>query len=231
MNAMNSPPCVKNFSRRRALIITDDAVALARLGLSLGRVGVRTEAAPLQSEGLDLQDQNLCTERDILFLDGDLNIVIHIPCYEKTTVPLIPIIGLVGVEAPSRLERLFSYGATAFIKKPIYAGAVFPTLFMSVNGHMQRLQLTRSSHKQDIRRGLRRYVMKAVLMMMEAKNLTDEEAYDCLRKTSMNMQMSVEDLCKQIVDEESADTTDDVNDVGILRHLGRRKMAANGMLD
>jgi AmiR/NasT family two-component response regulator len=228
---MNSVSCVKNFSRRRALIVTDDAAASARLGLSLGRVGVRTEAARLMQEGIDLHGQSLCTERDILFLDGDLNIVIHVPCYEKTSVPLIPIIGLVGIEAPSRLERLFSYGATAFIKKPIYAGAVFPSLFMSVNGHMQMLQLMRSQHKLDLRRGMRRYVMKAVLMMMDENNLTEEEAYERLRKTSMNMQMSIEDLCKRIVDEESPDTSDDVNDVGILGHLGRRKWAANGMLD
>ncbi|MGB3837463.1 ANTAR domain-containing response regulator [Castellaniella sp.] len=207
---MNSAPCVKNFSRRRALIVTDDTATLDRLCVSLGRVGVLAEAAQLQSEGIDLRDGNLCTERDILFLDGDLNLVIHVPSYEKTAVPLIPIIGMVGIEAPSRLERLFAYGATAFIKKPIYAGAVFPSLFMSINGHLQRLQLTRYQHKQDMRRGMRRYVMKAVLMIMEEKNLTDEEAYDCLRRTSMNMQTSIEDLCKQMVEQES-DTSMGVN--------------------
>lgn len=231
MNAMNSVSCVKNFSRRRALIVTDDAAALARLGLSLGRVGVRTEAARLEQGGIDLYEQNLCTERDILFLDGDLNTVIHVPCYEETSVPIIPIIGLVGIEAPSRLERLFCYGATAFIKKPIYAGAVFPSLFMSINGHLRRLQLTRSCHKQDIRRGMRRYVLKVVLMMMEERSLTDEEAYDCLRKTSMNMQMSIEDLCKQIVQRGSTDATDDEGDVDIVQHLRRGKTASNGVLN
>lgn len=207
---MNSAPCVKNFSRRRALIVTDDTATMNRLCVSLGRVGVRAEAAQLQPEGIDLRDEDLCTEHDILFLDGDLNLVIHVPSYEKTAVPLIPIVGMVGIEAPSRLERLFSYGATAFIKKPIYAGAVFPSLFMSINGHLQRLQLTRYQHKQDMRRGMRRYVMKAVLMIMEEKNLTDEEAYDCLRRTSMNMQTSIEDLCKQMVEQES-DTSMGVN--------------------
>jgi len=190
---------IQNFSRRRALIVSSDERATERLDTSLVRIGVQVEYADIRCDCVDLSAYKLSTDKDVLFLDGDLNTSIQIPRHSHTDIVLIPVIGMVGIEAPSRLNRLHTYGATAFIKKPVHAGTVFFNLSLAVNRHQQILNLSLEIQDHLVRRRLRRYVIKAILLVMEQHKLSDEQAYEWLRKQSMDHQMSLEELAKQLV--------------------------------
>lgn len=197
---MNALRCVKNFNHRRALIVSEDLRATERLDDCLIRLGVGVEYVAAQEGRIRLDAVDLCSERDVLFLDGDLNTDVSVPNYPETTVSLIPVVGMVGIEAPGRLGRLFAHGATAFIKKPIHVGTVFSNLFMAVNEHNQRLAWCQAKQEFDAKRRMRRYVIKAVVLVMEEQSLTDDLAYEWLRKKSMYAQMSIEDLSKRFVE-------------------------------
>lgn len=193
--------CVQNFNHRRALIVSENFRALDRLGDSLSRLGMSVLHLAPENGEVVMDKDNLQTERDVLFLDGDLGIKVDVPRYPGLDLSMIPVVGMVGIEAPSRLGRLFSYGATAFIKKPVHAGTVFFSLFMAVNEYNQQLAWNLNLLEQNQRRRQRRYVIKAVLLLMKWHGLTDEGAYEWLRQQSMCAQTSVEEFAKQLVEQ------------------------------
>lgn len=197
---MKSMPYIQNFNGRRALIICDDSNATTRLDTSLMRMGICTEYVQVQHNHICLSEYQLCSDRDLLFLDGDLNTSISIPSIEGTHVPMIPVVGMVGIEAPSRLSRLLAHGATAFIKKPIHVGSVFFNLFIAINNHQQSVRLSVDINKHKVRHSMRRYVFKAILLIMEHQGIDDESAYEWLRRKSMDAQTPLEELSRIIVE-------------------------------
>ena len=59
----------------------------------------------------------------------------------------------------------------------------------------------------EARHRARRLVMKAVLRLMERHGVDDDEAYRRLRKESMRLRITVEDLCSRILDIDGAAPT------------------------
>ena len=82
---------------------------LLKLGVSLRRV-----------ESVSASD--LDPDRDIVFFDADQPINPAPLLLPGANFSVAPVIGIVGVEAPSRLKLLAEAGATAILRKPIQAG-------------------------------------------------------------------------------------------------------------
>ena len=110
---------------------------------------------------------------------------------------------MVGIEAPSRLGKLYLHGATAFIKKPIHVGSVFSTLFMAVNDYERRVSYESTLRSHEDRRRQRRFVVKAVILLMQRYRFSDQEAYEWLRQQSMQTRVSIEDFCQNLVEEQT----------------------------
>lgn len=196
---MTTTRCVQNFSRRRALIVSEDARATERLDDSLIRLGMQVVYVPAVEGSVTMSIDDLETDRDVLFLDGDLGVQLEMPRHAGIKLSMIPVVGMVGIEAPGRLGHLFACGATAFIKKPVHVGTVYSTLFMAINEYNQKLAWNRQQQEQEERRKQRRYVIKAVVLLMQQHALTDERAYEWLRRQSMCAQVSVEEMARRIV--------------------------------
>jgi AmiR/NasT family two-component response regulator len=86
---------------------------------------------------------------------------------------------------------------TAFLRKPIYAGAVYTTLFLGVNQYLQRKALADQLSEHQDRRRRRRLVIKTIVRIMERHSVDDDEAYAILRRDSMRSRLSLEDYCEQ----------------------------------
>lgn len=207
---MTAIRCVQNFSQRRALIVSDDYRALGRLDDYLIRLGLSVQYLPFDGGTVDLNVFGVAPNADVLFLDGDLGSAVFVPRYPESELPIVPVVGMVGIEAPSRLGALFANGATAFIKKPIHVGSVFSSLFMAVNAHKQRVALLEKSQDLQSRRNMRRFVIKAIVLLMEQLRIDDERAYILLRERSMDAQSSVEEYCKQFVQRHDESGSNDV---------------------
>ena len=107
-------------------------------------------------------------------------------------------IGLVGVEAPSRLRTLVTAGATAFLPKPVYGGSVYSALYLGVNEHARRARLQADLDELEARRRLRRHVIRAVVDLMAARGIDDEAAYQIIRREAMRERLGLETYCERL---------------------------------
>ena len=195
---MNEPRLLQNFSGGRAILVTDRASSLDVLTTTLDRLGVTTDPADIVGSiaGIDLA--TLQPDRTIIFIDGDISDGTVLPLSAIGRLPPAPVIGLLGVSAPSRLKALMRAGATSFLRKPVHVAAVYPALFVGINEYRRHRRLETLLEDQERRRRSRREVVKAIIRTMSEYGIDDEEAYNLLRRRSMATRQTMEDLCTDL---------------------------------
>lgn len=189
---------LQNFRGARALIVASGEGGIDTLESVLGKLGLLVARAEAPEAGRHLDLASVEERADLLFIDGDLDSVL--PCdLGAARTPPVPVIGLVGIEAPGRLKALMNQGATAFLRKPVYAGAVYTTLFLGVNQYLLRKEMASELNAQQDRRRRRKAVIKTILLLMEEHQVDDDEAYVMLRRDSMRRRQSLEDYCEDYI--------------------------------
>ena len=194
---MNDIRLLQNFSGTRALVAVMPGTATEVLGATLNRLGVAMELVPTPARQ-DLA-ASLNPDQDIVVIDGDLDETLGLPLTSVGRLPPAPVIGLLGVAAPSRLKALLRQGATSILHKPVQGSAVFTALFVGVNEFRRRRQFECLLDTQERRLRGRRSVIKAVVRLMRERQIGDDEAYDWLRRESMASRVALEDICERIV--------------------------------
>lgn len=187
---------IHNFSGRRAVIVATAGGAVEVLESTLRKLGLSVERAAASEAGVAFDFTGLQADQDILFLDGESNGLVAGAAVRAIAVPVI---GLVGVEAPSRLKAFVNLGATAFIRKPIHGGAVYSALFLGVNQFLHRRDLELQIEEHQNRRRRRRVVVKAIVMLMRHAGINDDSAYAKLREYSMRRRLTLEDYCEEFL--------------------------------
>ena len=195
---MSEPRLLQNFSGARAIVVTDRAASVDVLTTALGRLSVTLDPADIIESIAAVDVASLRHERDIIFIDGDISDVAALPLSAIGGLPPAPVIGLLGVSAPSRLKALMRAGASAFLRKPIHGAAVYPALFVGINEYRRHRRLETLLEDQERRRRSRRDVVKAIIRTMSEYGIDDEEAYNLLRRRSMATRQTMEDLCKDL---------------------------------
>ena len=196
---MTEPRLLQNFSGGRAIVVTDRASSLDILTTSLDRLGVTTNPADIVESVAAIDLATLQPDRDVIFIDGDISDAAVLPRSAIGRLPPAPVIGLLGVSAPSRLKALMRAGATSFLRKPVHGAAVYPALSVGVNEYRRHRHLEALLEDQDRRRRGRRNLVKAIIRTMSEYGIDDDEAYDLLRRRSMKMRQTMEDMCKDLV--------------------------------
>jgi AmiR/NasT family two-component response regulator len=191
---MSNGRLIQNLRGGRAVIVAEEGASTAALTATLGRLGMLPVYGRPGSAELD--PAQLDAERDVLLVDGDIAADLSWPLSPFGQLPPAPVVGLVGIEAPSLLRQLMGLGATAFLRKPVHHGSIYSTLFLCVNEYHRRLSLERQLQDLQHRRGKRRFVIKAVLEVMQRSGADDETAYDTLRRDSMRARQSLEEYCE-----------------------------------
>jgi AmiR/NasT family two-component response regulator len=195
---MSGARFIQNFRGQRGVLSGGPGMAVETLEASLSRLGMTlVRLSDVDPAGLDAQ-------RDILLLDGDCPLAPGLAGPAGSLISRVPAIGLVGVEAPSRLKALMDLGVTAFLRKPVHAAAVYAALFLSVNSYnrLRGMELALADHESR-RRG-RRAVVKAVVQLMQTTGISDDEAYDAMRRESMRRRISIEDYAGLLTADPSA---------------------------
>ncbi|MCK0197168.1 ANTAR domain-containing protein [Ancylobacter sp. 6x-1] len=193
---MTAPRLLQNFNGGRAFIVTANLPAVEALEATLGKLGVTASYPALVGGRAQIEMAGLQSERDILFIDGDLDNPVALENEATFRLPPVPVIGLVGVEAPSRLKQLIQLGATSFLRKPVQGAAVYTALFLGINQFLLRGDLEDRLDDMDRRRRGRRAVVKAIIARMKQSALDDDAAYDSLRREAMRARQSLEDYCE-----------------------------------
>jgi AmiR/NasT family two-component response regulator len=195
---MTEPRLLQNFSGGRAIVVTDRASSLDVLTTSLDRLGVTTNPADIVGSIAAIDLATLHPDRNIIFIDGDIGDGAVLPLSPIGGLPPAPVIGLLGVSAPSRLKALMRAGATSFLRKPVHGAAVYPALFVGINEYRRHRHLEMLLEDHERRRRSRRDVVKAIIRTMSEHGIDDDEAYELLRRRSMRTRQTVEELCKDL---------------------------------
>ena len=183
---------LQNFKGGRALVVIGRSGREGALESTLAKLGVTTEYPDIVGGRAQIDVGSLQPERDILFVDGDLEGAVAIEVNRASLLPPVPVIGLVGVEAPSRLKALVNLGATSFLRKPVHGGAVYTSLFMGINQFLLRSDMYARVQDLEGRRRGRRAVI-------QENGLDEEGAYSQLRRASMHARQNLELYCEEFL--------------------------------
>jgi AmiR/NasT family two-component response regulator len=187
------PRLLQNFRGLRALILATGGTGIDGLDTALERLGMVVAHVDLQAA------PDLLQNCDVLFADVDLGPDLAAALCPLGQVPATPVIGLIGIEAPSRLKTLMELGATAMIRKPVHVASVYPALFLGINQFRARRDLQARLEEHERRRQGRRFLIKAIVQLMRTHGLSDDEAYDLLRRESMRARQTLEQYCEALL--------------------------------
>jgi len=189
---MSAQRFIQNFRHSRGVLFAGADLGAGTLENTLSKLGMTLCGA----ENVDLTA--LDDEKDVLFIDGDQPLNPSAFVNMGSSVPMAPAIGIVGTEAPGRLKLLLETGVTAFLRKPLHAGTIYAALFLGVNGYRRVRGMENQLAENARRRRDRRFVVKAVVALVQARGLTDDEAYAQIRRASMQRRLGIEEFCANL---------------------------------
>jgi two-component system, response regulator / RNA-binding antiterminator len=178
-----------NFRGRNALVLhrpDSNSETLIRQLRNLGLVvDVRWPAEHVSAKGCD-----------IIFFDADLG-------YDDLfswppDLPPVPMVAMMGSEAPGRIEWAISRTPSAYLTKPIGSTGVFSALAIAFHTFETQQKLKTEIADLSRRAKARPVVIKAILAIMSKHGVSDTAAYQLLRTESMKQRMSIENMCEQI---------------------------------
>ena len=179
-----------NFRGMRALILHRPDRNTAALEVQLQKLGVEVEVQ-WPSKGPAEVDA------DVAFFDADRVFDALFP-WPQGEAP-IPLVAIVGSEAPGRLEWMLAQNPTGFLQKPIGSSGAFQALVVGFHQHAEKRDWQRRLQTQTDRLKARPLVVRAVLLLMRAHSVSDDEAFRMLRTQAMRQRTSVEEAAYALV--------------------------------
>lgn len=199
---MRRPIRIQNLGGARAVILHRPHATVQALSRQLSAIGLSVEQA-----WPDLPPAALGA--DFVFFDADMGHDAQFP-WAPGESPM-PMIALIGSEAPGRIEWALAAGAHAQILKPVGDNGAYSALLIARDAFDARRAL--SAEITDLRRRLdeRRTVVRAVALLSK-QGLTEDEAYVRLRRMAMDWRVGFEEAAARVVARLDATEGPDVHD-------------------
>lgn len=194
---------IPDLGQARALIVHRPHATVQALNRQLQAIGL-TVADCWPEPGADILGF------DYVFFDADMGYDGQFP-WAAGTSPM-PMIALIGSEAPGRIEWALTQGAHAQLLKPVGDGGAFSALLIARQTFEARARLTVEITDLRARLGDRQILLRAVTLLM-AEGRTEAEAYGLLRSRAMALRETVEQAARRVLARiESGEGTDDRSD-------------------
>ena len=192
---------IPNFRGWSAIILHRPHAAAEAITRQLERIGA---TAQIVWPELDATSGSA----DVVFFDADLGHDGQFP-WPPGEAPM-PLIALLGSEAPGRVEWAIGRGADAHILKPIGSAGVYSALVIARHAFAARRQLL--AEIEDMRDRLRRRptVARAVIAIMQGEKMNEAAAFRRLRQIAMESRRTIEDAAETVIARYG--TTDDARD-------------------
>ena len=133
---------------------------------------------------------------DFLFFDADLGHDEQFS-WQPGEAPM-PLIALIGSEAPGRIEWALNHNADAHLLKPVGNAGVYSAMLIARRAFDARKRQAREIVELRERIAARQTIVRAVAILAES-TADDEQAYAQLRMLAMNWQVSMEDAARRVV--------------------------------
>jgi len=133
----------------------------------------------------------------VVFYDADMGHEGQFP-WPTGEAPM-PMIALVGSEAPGRIGWALAQGADAHLLKPIHSSGVFSALLIAAYAFERKQRAAGEIRSLKDRLTRRSTVVRATLMLMQAGSLDEPAATRLLRELAMENRLTIEDMADDIV--------------------------------
>lgn len=186
---MRRPIRVNNLGQARAIILHRAHTTVQNLTRQLTAIGLAAVQVwpALEPEAL---------AADFVFFDADMGHDEQFP-WEPGRSPM-PMIALIGSEAPGRIEWALRAGAHAQLLKPVGDNGAYSAILIARDSF--DAQRAGAAEIADLRRRLdeRRAVVRAVALLA-AQGRSEADAYAQLRQMAMAWRVTFEDAALRVV--------------------------------
>jgi AmiR/NasT family two-component response regulator len=145
---------------------------------------------------------------DFVFFDADFGFDEQFP-WPSREAPM-PLIALIGSEAPGRIEWALSQNADAQLLKPVGNAGVYSALLIARQSFESRRRLSSEIAALRQRVGERQTIVRAVAAL--SRGADEGRAYAQLRSLAMSWQISIEEAARRVVAMTGEDDRDDRSD-------------------
>lgn len=137
-------------------------------------------------------------DADVIFFDSDVAFD-GLFSWEPGAAP-VPLIAVLGSEAPGRLEWTLLQEPSAYLLKPIGSLGIFSALSIAFHNFALRRRRDAELHQLEKRLLMRAVVVRATLKIMRRYSIDEDAALAILRGESMRRKSSIETICELVVD-------------------------------
>lgn len=120
--------------------------------------------------------------------------------FRQTVSRRATVIGIVGYENPSTLQLVLEIGAQAVIERPIRPFGLLTQLVIARS--LWQIQHDAERRAVKLKRKLSGVstIQRARLILMDEQKITEDEAYQSIRRQAMARRLPIEDIAATIVD-------------------------------
>jgi len=109
------------------------------------------------------------------------------------------VIGIVEYENPSILQLVLEIGAHAVIERPVRPFGLLTQLAIARSLWLQQQETGQRVQKLERKLAGMQKVQRARLILMASEAMTEEEAYQAIRRQAMSKRLSLEDMAAAII--------------------------------
>ncbi|WP_237152265.1 ANTAR domain-containing response regulator [Oryzibacter oryziterrae] len=189
VNALANRPPLQLASWRAVVLHPPHAVADAVVA-QLERLGLTVTC-----RWPDLQADD--AGADVVIYDADMGHDGQFP-WGPGEAPM-PLIALIGSEAPGRIGWALAQGADAHLLKPIHSSGVYSALLIASHAFEAKRRAAIEILTLKDRLTKRSVVVRATLILMQAEGLDETLATKRLRTLAMESRRTIEDMAEEIV--------------------------------
>jgi AmiR/NasT family two-component response regulator len=133
---------------------------------------------------------------DVIFFDADMGHDGQFPW--PTGFAPMPMIALIGSEAPGRVEWALAQGSNAHLLKPIGSTGAYSALLMAAHAYQAARGQAGEIRALEERLRQRPRVVSAILKLMQQERVDEAGAWKRMRKIAMDMGMTIEEAADAI---------------------------------
>lgn len=183
---------LSGVSGRHAVVLHPPHANVEALIVQLDKLGFAVEARWPTLEPAD-------READVVFFDADMG---HDGQFGWAAgeAPM-PLVAIIGSEAPGRIGWALTQGADAHVMKPITsASGLFSALLIATQRFQARKRVTQDLEVLKERLARRPDVVRATILIMQQEGLDEPAATQRLRRMAMEHRRTIEDMAFEIAD-------------------------------
>jgi two-component system, response regulator PdtaR len=118
---------------------------------------------------------------------------------EMMRVQPLPIVLITSHYDTATIERAKQAGVMGYLVKPLRAEELTPTIEVAVTRYQDFLSLHQENSNLKENLASRKLIERAKGLLMEQRELSEEQAYTLIKKTSMNMRKPMVDVAQAIL--------------------------------